>query len=237
MNLRNIIVATICLAGMMTLPSCKEKIAKNEDPVLLLKEIERSDGTRFVFEYDSQDRITKYTEYGDNGQPDWVNTLTYNAQGDLIGYKDNEITVAYTKNGNKISFVDDEGGYTEIELDDQAFPVKTTYTWGTWYNATTTFTWQNGNLTKMEMVDEWNKYSEVTSFTYTYDDKKSPLYYCKTPVWFLSCEGYDITNNKKTWNEGTLDETYVYTYNKDGFPVTRKASDNNITDIYIYIKK
>ena len=246
-NLRSVVVIAVCLAVIMIFASCgKEREIKSKEAVFLLEEIQSSNGERSVYEYDKQDRITKYTEYGSNGQPNWVGTYTYNAEGDLVEYKDNDIQVAYAQNGNKITFVDDEGEYTEIELNDQEFPVKSTSEWGNengmyWYKSTITFTWQNENLIKMEMEDEWkigsNKHSETISITYTYDDMKAPLYHCKAPKWFLACEGYDINNNKKTEKEGTFDVAYEYTYNDDGFPVTRKESNNSITDTFIYRKK
>ena len=237
LNLRDMIVTAICLAGVIMFASCgKEKGSDSEKAILLLSKIERSNGERVVYEYDNQNRMTKCIEYGTNGVPDWTSTYTYNAQGDLIEYKDDEIEVVFSKNGNIITFVDDEGGSSEIELNDQGLPVKSTYQWGNWYKSTTTFTWQNGNLTRMEMVDEWGVNSETVLYTFTYDDKKAPLYYCKTPKWFL-CEEYDIENNKKSHKEGTLEVTYEYTYNSDGFPVTRKASDSSITDTFLYTKK
>ena len=238
LNFRNMIVITICLYNVTILSSCgKEKGIESEEAILLLKEVQSSNGERSVYEYDNQNRIIKCTEYGANGKSRWISVYTYNTQGDLVQYDDNENKIEFTKKGNKITFVDDEGGYTEIELDDQGFPVKSTYKWGNWYKSTTIYTWQNMNLTGIKIEDEWGKHFETFSYTYTYDNKKAPFFHCKTPKWFLSCEGYDIMNNKKTRSEETLYVSYEYTYNNEGFPITEKESNSSITYTYIYMKK
>ena len=249
LKLRNVVVIATCLAGIIILASFgKEKEIESQETVFLLEEIQSSDGERSVYEYDNQNRITKYTIYDTNGQPYWLSTYTYNAEGDLIEQEDNNFKITFTKNGNKITFVDEERGYIEIELNNQGLPVKDTYEyeWADesgmfWSKYTTTLTWQNGNLIKTEAKDEWKAGSETgsetSSTTYTYDDKKTPLYHCKTPKWFLWWDGYNTNNNIKMWDNGTFAITYEYTYNDDGFPVTRKASNNSITDTFIYAKK
>ena len=247
LNLKNVFVMAICLKCITAFASFdKEEEIEGTEVVFLLEEIRCSAGERFVYEYDNQDRITKYTIYGANGQPEWVSTYTYNVEGDLVEQKDNDFIIRYTKNGNKIAFIDEEGGRAEIELDAQGLPVKDTYEWVDdsgmfWSKHTTVLTWQNGNVIKTEATDEWKTGSETGSeislVTYTYDDKIAPLYHCKTPKWFLWWEGYNINNNIKTWNKEDSSITYEYTYNDDGFPVTRKANNNSITDTFIYRKK
>ena len=246
LNLRNLVVIAICLKSITVFALfSEEKEIESQEIILLLEEIQSSDGERSVYEYDNQNRITKYTIYGANGEPYWLSTYTYNAEGDLIEQEDNNFKITFTKNGNKITFVDEEGGYVEIELNNQELPVKDTYEWEWadesgkfWSKYTTNLTWQNRNPVKTEAEDEWKAGTETgletSSVTYTYDDKKAPLYNCKTPKWFLWWDGYNINNNIKTWDNGTSVITYEYTYNDDGFPVTRKASNSSITDTYIY---
>ena len=248
LNLRSVVVIAICLKSLTAFASYGNGKEVENNDVFLLKEIQFSDGERSVYEYNDQDRITKYTIYDDEGQSYWVSTYAYNADGDLIAQKENDFTITYIKDGNKITFVDEDGGRTEIELNAQGLPVKDTYEWEWvsedekfWSKYTTALTWLNGNLIKTEAEDEWEAgseaSSETSSTTYTYDDKKTPLYNCKTPKWFLWWDGYNINNNIKTLEKDDFTVTYEYTYNDDGFPVTRKASNNSVMDKYIYMKK
>jgi len=105
-------------------------------------------------------------------------------------------------------------------------------------------TWQNGNITIKEWESEieferrhWTeteseieKISNKGTITYTYDDKKSPFNNCNIPKWFfwwLSYFRFDEIywfneNNVKTeTREDGSSIIYEYTYNNNGFPVTR----------------
>ena len=133
----------------------------------------------------------------------------------------------------------------ELELNAQGLPVKMTsetvqhyYGSDANWSHTVTLTWQNGNLTKAEWEREDENGSSAGTVTYIYDDKKTPFYHCNTPKWFWwwfnfsrwngyneygdKNYGYNENNIKtETWEEDGSTITYEYTYNDDGFPVTR----------------
>ena len=186
----------------------------------------------------------------------------------------------FSQNGNKISFTTSLGlaansggfGNGELELNAQGLPIKMNYEeeyYGMYTNRFTStvlyLTWQNGNLTVTDWESEieiesgyWTeteieieKKSDRGTITYTYDDKKTPFYYCNMPKWFflwLSYFRYDYIywfneNNVKTeTREDGSSTTYEYTYNNDGFPVTRTGAnsiwwvDETTTETYKYHK-
>jgi len=201
---------------------------------ILLEELQYNN-LRYVYEYDNQNRITKYTPLDGNGQPKFIETFNYN--GDLVeivGSNNQKIT--FTKNGNIITLVYSYNEYVRtIELNAQGLPIKDTWKLDNEDQWSNTFTWQNGNLIKQE-GDNW-------SATYTYDVYKSPFYHCKTPKWVL----FFLGNNIGFYNENNIEtaiwegeeagtETYIYTYNADGFPATMTRSDG-YTETYKYKKK
>ena len=99
----------------------------------------------------------------------------------------------------------------ELELNEQGLPIKLTYEeeydndGSTYWSYTTVIlTWQNGNLTTAECEEDWESEnvifdwekgeidrvekkqgSNANTKTYTYDDKKTPFYFCNTPKWAL----------------------------------------------------
>lgn len=127
-----------------------------------------------------------------------------------------------------------------------------------------TLTWQNRNLAKMDWETGWEtenvslnwKTGEIDhveseegasagTVTYTHDDKKTPFYHCDTPKWALWLldyfkqdvnYGYNMNNIKTVTREDGNSITYEYTYNDDGFPVTRTWDEEAIiyTEKYIY---
>jgi len=238
----------------------KTSAAVEVKPVTLLEELQNG-VVRIVYEYDNQNRLTKLSYYHD-GQLNEVETYNYNAAGDLTELKveyptspESDEKVTFSKIGNKITFTKFNGLY-EFEVNAQGLPVKYLYEMvydsDNWNKQTTTFTWQNGNLTKEIYVDEqkWKEDGEVwgssnqATYTYTHDDKKSPFYHCKTPKWFLwwyvdrgFCNENNIRTTTQKWEgEEPVTHEFAYEYNADGFPVTQKAGDwLNVT--YKYKKK
>ena len=180
--------------------------------VYLVSEIYKEDGWSHKFEYDNQNRITKITMDGG-----YFLTLNYSA-GDLISMLFNDSNLCtFTKNGNKITIGSDES----VDINAQGLIER-------YCERTNCFNcqYQGKNLIKM--------IGDGIVATYTYDDKKSPFYYCNTPEWWLVWYfgfGYayafgtgGLENNIKTWNivNENEDKTllYEYTYNGNGFPLT-----------------
>jgi hypothetical protein len=216
--------------------------------IILLEEIQGS-GTRFVFEYDNFDRVTKRSEYSENVLQ-WVETFKYSADGNSIEWKEeNIVKTTFVKNDKKITWeYDEDDMHYEIELNAQGFPVKYTKEWvgenGDWYKLTSSLTWQNENLTKEDtnggMKEEGLEFSFDSSITFTFDNKKSPFYHCKTPKWFLwygNFFGYshNVNNIKTLTRDGTNTTTYEYTYDDDGVPVSRTGG--GVTETYKYKKR
>ena len=201
-----------------------------------------------VYEYDSQNRIAKIS-YGNTSNEDinQVHTYYYNLAGDLVEMKvelthnpEGNYSTTFSKSGNKITATTESDGYNEyieFELNAQGLPEKVKVEGeedGDEFSYTRICTWQNGNLTKIVHNDGY-----TSEALFTYDDKKSPFYYCQTPKWYLMWwhHGFESENNIKTqtWVGGTL-FTYDYTYlNEEGFPVTQTWSSSTTT--YTYMKK
>jgi uncharacterized repeat protein (TIGR02543 family) len=219
----------------------------------------------YVFEYDSQNRFMRFTTspyY--NGTTSLNYNADGDLVGYYWIYQGRDwVSATFSKNGNKINFTIEQylnrwsrtNANGELELNDQGLPVKVTSesesrqlgvggVVSNWSN-TVTLTWQNGNLTKTEWVREDEQGSSTGTINYTHDDRKMPFYYCKTPklgFWLFYYVGNDEfygfnENNIKTETreDGSI-ITYEYTYNDDGFPVTRTwaTSVGTATETYTY---
>jgi len=217
-------------------------------------------GNSIKYIYDSQNRVTRYIcSY-------YITILNYNADGDLVQYQQSigqgrGYSTTFSKDGNKITFIimdrpaigvsNTVNG--ELELNAQGFPVKLTSEhvqmyWGVvehYCFYTVTLTWQNGNLIKTEWEREDENGSSAGTVTYTHDDKKIPFYHCNTPKWALwwldyyrnfGNYGYNENNIKTETGEDGSTTTYEYTYNDDGFPVTRTWVEGTytLTETYTY---
>ena len=210
----------------------KEDENKNEGVVKLLETMSEGDGYyTTMFEYDSQNRITKVLEYRD-GKLSFTNTVNYNGDEFKItssyvdDNRDNREQI-FRKTGNTITFVN------EYEDDDYSSSIKWTITinndgfitkvddiisetdcWSkcetTTWTSEYTFTYQGNNVTKIISVDKYIKNEEVIDYTttidYKYDNYKSPMYHCKTPKWLLFTlyDGFGLYNN-------VTEEKYVRT--------------------------
>ena len=182
------------------------------------------------YKYDSQNRFTEKRLILNNSG--YILTsdiyLNYDANGDLVEYKDyrsplsRSMGTKFSQKGNKITFIlndhycvsCDRTVKGEFELNAQGFPVQLTYeeeysqgyvfTAKSRTYAVVSLAWQNGNLTKSEWVEDWEKEnvyrdpdsgeinhvereegSNAGTRTYTHDDKKTPFSQCNTPKWFF----------------------------------------------------
>jgi len=238
LNLRNVATVIACLTVTM-FASCKKD--PTPDPIFLLEE--RQVGTeRYVYEYDDQNRLTKRSRY-ENGILQGVDIFKYDPDGHLEELEYGNLKHTFTKNGDKITF-DYHGVLAEIELNAQGHFVKRKSV-NEYSKSTQTFTWQNGNLTKVEAEYENIHDAGTWTRTYTHDNKKSPFYYCKTPKWvlwlWLVAEEYNENNIEtvETIDEVEGDDYYEheYTYNTDGLPTKRTASWGGEPTTYKYMKR
>jgi hypothetical protein len=202
------------------------------------------------YEYDTQNRIIKLTIMEDD---DPCTKFTYNSAGDLIkvdlddGSKATILTTStYSRNGNIITqtqewFLISDGSsllkatYT-FELNKDDLPVK----YSSSFNDDIYFyEYQNGNLVKSTRR---NGNNILSTLTYTYDNKKTPFFHCKSPKWFLGSQKNNLTSQITDDGSSRNKVEYVYTYDDDGFPVsvTMKNDSGNggaSTATFLYVAK
>lgn len=221
--------------------------------VQLLETVSRDGELEQKYEYDEQYRITKLILYSEDGKTVHnTRTFAYDQAGDLVSITDTDGDKdSFKKDGNKIIINDNEQQY--LELNQAGVPVK----WArddSYGSSTRTMEYDgNGNLSKWTSIDvPGNTY--VSAFTY--DDKKSPLYNCKTPVWsfvweddlgFLDQEGTNKNNllsiiDIEEDGSETSESSYTYTYDNDGYPLSIEKRHNDHDDVkttftLTYIKK
>jgi len=249
-----LIVSVTLFAVVFT--SCEKEESNND--VQLVETISTIDGLSLKFEYNEQNRIAKVYEY-ENGMIRYTSTLDYDSDGNLTSYKktdsenpDDDNTIVIPKPAkNKLSIIDIEGDSVTYELNADGLISKIERS-GVFvdnvgnlieYSALYTFEYKNGNLIKMtRKLTTYGIYSMTTMLiiTYDYDDKKSPHYHCKTPKWFLPIitDNYGNKNNVKTKTVREAEEkidTWTYTYDDAGFPLTMK--DEHGTRTFEYIKR
>ena len=228
--------------------------------VKLLETMTHGNGSSVRFEYDDKNRIAKMSHYDSRGNLSRIQTFTYN-EGDTIvtitsisenhplrdGEKTRQTSSHLVKNGDTITshshtIVSKDLYITEITIvDKDGFTTWRKIPPRMWSDGTTTevrtYHYQNGNLTEIRGVTKYD--SERHSIWRTelkYDNKKSPLFYCKTPRWllqsFLFSERFGLNNNIIEWN--TIIESnpvdvikwpehyaFNYEYDSDGFPIKR----------------
>ena len=211
--------------------------------IILLEEINYSDGRRYVLEYDEQRRISKRYYYYSSEVSSEILTLTYSEDLVTISHPQyDDIYPTFVENGNIINYnIYDVGGSYEIKLNDRGIPEKYTIRWRGimypgWRTTVYTYTWMNGNLVKADYEawgESWGeKFEESGTEIYTYDDKKSPFLHSATPKWFIWWWFGDCSVNNVKSKGATI---YEYTYNEYGFRATEKQ--DNVTITYTYMKR
>jgi len=202
----------------------KDKEENDNGVVKLLETITYEDGDYTKFEYDNQNRITKMSFYWD-GKLSYTDMFTY-IGNDLtkmvfsnVDYPEENREIIIVKNGNTIAW---DGDIT-LTVNGDGFLTKYDDTDSDGDGQVITFQYQGGNLTKYMSESKYDDERSEWEAVCKYDDKKSPLYHCKTPKWFLTfaftVDGYiginnNVTEVKSDWR--TI--KYSYIYDDDGFP-------------------
>ena len=209
----------------------------------LLKTIKYEGRGYDKFEYDNQDRITKISTFGVNGNLLQCISFHYSDNyyivniGERTSFKFDTKTnkVTKTSTGTIIDLFNGTSTYTStftytMELNRDGLPVKVIFETGN----TNYYQYQSRNLIS-------NSFSHLTrSNEFKYDNKKSPLHNCKTPkTWFWTKIGFwgfwdhllllinqnNIIEAKfNAWNWPTV-EKYEYSYDSDGFPTKCKLTE------------
>jgi len=237
----NLTVAAIVIT--VAFSSC-QKDDNDNGKIKLLETITQPNGEYGKYEYDSQNRLTKYSRYNRSSVLLETRTLTYSGN-DLVKAVFNSSTIfEYTKSGNKITVINSSVTQTwDLNSDGQL--VKYVGILGS-ESQVIDYLYQNGNIVKHTYAytyESGETYDVINE--YKYDDKKSPMHNCTTPQWYLIYSFMDImisTTNNMTERKWTFDtnigvETNAYEYDSDGYPTKRITTYSNenkgVTD-YIY---
>ena len=124
-----------------------------------------------------------------------------------------------------------------MELNAEGLPIKT-ITGSNNFAMIQTFSWQDGNVIQYEQEQKYNGEYSFDTLVITYDNKKNPMLYCKTPKLYVALLGdllagtFASKNNPVTMGE---DFNIEYTYNEVGFPISRTVEGEVVT--FKYVKK
>ena len=236
-----------------------EKEEEKKIKEMLLETIINNNGTFTMYEYDEQNRITEYISYNNAGYPQNKTTLHYEGAElvkqvylNLTSQTDYGYLYTFNKIGDTIfierSETNNEGisrteDYGKIELNSDGMPVKRflSIISESLYSTNNGYSIINGNC--MSYTYKYIYYSgsedDNYSIEYTFDNKYSPYYFCKTPKWFMLC--YISGNNNNItyadYDDGRWSK-FDYIYNDNGYPTIRKETNQNseagFTTEYLY---
>lgn len=223
------------------------KPGEEKEPILLLESVYLQGFDRPLiakYEYDEKNRLIRI--YND-GYYDFSTTLTYDSSGEISTIGSTNIT----KNDNIINY-----GINTYELNNKGLPIIKDTPNYTWEYKKVTYTYDDyGNVIRLvSKLINASIGDEV--IVYEYDKQKSPFYKCATPKWYLVsyvCNfyyvgsfppilqmglGYHGLYNNPISNGDELSRTnYTYTYNEEGYPISKTGSDGYYKLIYNYIKR
>ena len=226
--------AAIAIAAAFT--SCQKD---HNVKVKLLETLTEPYGAYGKFEYDSQNRLTKYSRYNSSGELLETRTLTYSGN-DLVKAVFNSASFhEYTKIGNKITAIYSSDDTQTWDLNSDGLLAKSVLEI-VGNSQVIDYQYQKGNIVKYNYVYTYAEGGTFKTFNeYKYDNKKSPMYSCTTPQWYLIYSFKDIssTNNmtEEKWNvnpntgAGPYEDVYkyIYEYDSDGYPTKRTITLNN----------
>ena len=227
------------------------------DKVKLLEKITFSDSGDYIeyinFEYDAQDRITKFTWYYYDGDREPVKennetyTLTYNGE-DLVkfvlSYKRNDgdtyvYTTEFKKVGNQITAT----GTDTRSYDEGTYKLNSDGTLDNWTRDGLVISfeyYQDGNV-KKKTIDDYGEWESITKYD-KYDNENSPFLHCKTPKWFLLWWDFELITGIGLQNNATEidfdgDKVIIpYVYDSDGYP-TKIVDDGEVAVEFKYKTK
>ena len=228
-------LTVVAIAVAATLTSC-QKDDNDNVKVKLLETLTGPYGAFDKFEYDSQNRLSKYTRYNSGGELLETRALTYSGN-DLVKTEFNSAQLhEYTKSGNKITAILSSDVTQTWDLNNDGQLIK--YVGEIVGNSQViNYLYQNGNIVKYTYVYTYAEGGthEVILDEYKYDDIKSPMYNCTTPQWYLIYSFMDIStaNNvtEEKWSVnsdiGVQTNRYEYEYDSDGYPTKRTITHSN----------
>ncbi|MDR3001610.1 MAG: hypothetical protein LBU89_10125 [Fibromonadaceae bacterium] len=214
---------------MVALAGCK---GKTNGSVRLLESME-TDGQTIKFEYDNQNRIVKMYSYEGSERVE-TRTITYNGN-DVVAVEydvEDHLNMSFKRNGNAIHVTDFDFWYT-ITVSDEGYIIDRKSDHPTAGSRISNYQYQSGNVTSISGVSK-NTEGTVTKWAraLSYDNKKSPFYYCNTPIWFMQIIFHNTKQNNVTADkvaEGpTTHESQVdnaYQYDKYDFPVKQTSTE------------
>jgi effector-binding domain-containing protein len=193
------------------------------------------------YNYDKQNRITKISSYNKSETLVCTETFTYR-DNNLIKVVYEEIctptnrTEEYTIEGKRITYTV-KGGYLDylgtrtgtIELNNDELPIKIGSS-NQDVSYSSIYQYQDGNLLKIISSGEQNY-----SYTFEYDNNKSPFYHCQTPKWYIFYDSYWFGSNNNLMQEIVIttddnnvysETVYKYEYDSYGFPTKRILNVN-----------
>ena len=237
----NFLIITALFTAAFT--SCKSRGSGN---VKLIESMtsKTPDGVFTVkFEYDDENRIVKTLNHFD-GRILYTETITYNCDGSVKIVNDNIddekiVETHFIKNANTITVQSSDISYgtDAITVNKDGYILKRERSYGSGedgsWSEIINWQYQTGNFTKLTTA--FHSISTSDRFPtqeFKYDNKKSPLYHCKTPKWLLAFYNIGLNNNiveRRYYDNINEDwsETYTYEYDSDGFPIrqTMKLKD------------
>ena len=166
--------------------SCKKDKDENENgKVQLIKTMtfydnDNSELSTYHYEYDDKDRLTSLSVHDE-----FIFNIMYSGDDEDIIFIQGQ-RIDCSKNGNLISV--DGGSFNgTIELNSDGYPIVLNYV-GIYYpNPPFCYQYFDKNI-------EYVSSSGGGYCHFKFDNKKSPLYYCQTPIWIYLLMNPSITN-------------------------------------------
>ena len=163
----NLTVAAIAIAVAFT--SCQKD---DNGKVKFLETVTEPYGQYRKFEYDSQNRLTKYSTYNSNGVLLATRTLAYSDNDLVIVVFDSVVFYEFTKSGNKITATNPYAGTQTWDLNSGGQLVKYVAEIGANFQVTE-YQYQNENVVKYNYL---YTYEAGGTFNVIYEYKYDAIY-------------------------------------------------------------